>query len=65
MRQSVSLWCESAADIAAYSLANKTERALKAFEKAHAWRELFTLAKEQKVEKERVLEMVERVNGEQ
>lgn len=37
---------------------------MKAFEKAHSWRELFALAQEEKVPKEALFGMVERVTGE-
>lgn len=36
---------------------------MKAYEKAHAWRELFTMAKEQKQDEETIAAMVERVTG--
>ncbi|WWD21132.1 hypothetical protein CI109_105613 [Kwoniella shandongensis] len=44
-----------------YTLAGKPTKALKAYERAHAWRELFTLAKKEEVKRESLLEMVERV----
>jgi elongator complex protein 1 len=45
----------------AYSLANKLEKALKAYEKAHAWRDLFTLAVQQKMPRQAIVDMCERV----
>ncbi|WOO84954.1 Elongator complex protein 1 [Vanrija pseudolonga] len=44
----------------AYTFAGKPDRALKAFEKAHAWRELFTLAEKQ-LDKDGIASLVERV----
>jgi elongator complex protein 1 len=37
---------------------------MKAYEKAHAWRELFTMAKEQQLDEGAIAAMVERVTGE-
>lgn len=37
---------------------------MKAFEKAHAWRELFTMAKDQQLDAEAISEMVGRITGE-
>jgi hypothetical protein len=37
---------------------------MKSFEKAHAWRELFTMAKDQKLDESAIAAMVERVTGE-
>lgn len=37
---------------------------MKAFEKAHAWRELFTMAKDQHLDAEAISEMVGRITGE-
>jgi elongator complex protein 1 len=45
-------------------MAQHPAKAMKAYEKAHAWRELFTLANEQKLDKEAIAAMVERVTGE-
>lgn len=45
----------------AYSLGGKPERALKAYEKAHAWRELFTLASQLDQPKEAVTGWVDKV----
>lgn len=47
----------------AYTLANKTEKALKAYERAHAWRELFALAVNEKLSEKAISDMVERVAG--
>jgi elongator complex protein 1 len=44
-------------------LAGKHSKALKAYEKAHAWRELFSLALEQKVSDEVLSSLIERVSG--
>ncbi|OCF72658.1 elongator complex protein 1 [Kwoniella mangroviensis CBS 8886] len=44
-----------------YILAKKEEKALKAYEKAHAWRELFTLAKKLGVSKDDTIQICERV----
>lgn len=44
-----------------YTLARKPEKTCKAYEKAHAWRELFTLALQQKMPKQSILELCERV----
>lgn len=49
---------------AAFTLAGKYPKALKAYEKAHAWRELFALAFEQKLSEDAVSGLVERVSGE-
>jgi hypothetical protein len=51
------------ADGEAYTLANNLEKALKAYEKAHAWQELFTLALQQKLPKQAIVEMCGRVTG--
>ncbi|ORY20535.1 putative Pol II transcription elongation factor [Naematelia encephala] len=45
----------------AYSFAGKPDKAMKAYEKAHSWRELFTLALEQKIPQDKLLEMCTRV----
>lgn len=45
----------------AYILAGQEAKALKAYERAHAWRELFTLAKNQPADV--IAGMVERVTG--
>lgn len=37
---------------------------MKSYEKAHAWRELFTMAKDQQLEADAISAMVERVTGE-
>lgn len=37
---------------------------MKAYEKAHAWRELFTIAKERELDDQAIAGMVERVTGE-
>ncbi|KAL0247662.1 hypothetical protein I308_103739 [Cryptococcus tetragattii IND107] len=44
-----------------YLMANKPQKALKAYERAHAWRELFALAKKEGLSKESLDEMIERV----
>ncbi|KAK8843352.1 hypothetical protein IAR55_007009 [Kwoniella newhampshirensis] len=44
-----------------YIIANKPSKALKAYERAHAWRELFTLAKKEGLKTDSIVEMVERV----
>lgn len=44
-------------------MASHPAKAMKAYEKAHAWRELFTVAKEQKLEDQAIASMVERVTG--
>ncbi|WVQ90021.1 hypothetical protein IAS59_003797 [Cryptococcus gattii] len=44
-----------------YLMANKPQKALKAYERAHAWRELFALAKKEGLSKESMDEMIERV----
>jgi hypothetical protein len=44
-------------------MAQYPAKAMKAYEKAHAWRELFTLAKEQQLDEEAIAAMVERVTG--
>jgi len=44
-------------------MAQYPAKAMKAYEKAHAWRELFTLAKEQQLNEEAIAAMVERVTG--
>ena len=46
-------------------MADHPAKAMKAYEKAHAWRELFTLAKEQQLDEEAIAAMVERVTGTQ
>lgn len=53
----------SGANGSAYSLAAKPQKALKAFERANAWRELFALALKEKLSKDLITEMVERVAG--
>ncbi|KLT46470.1 IkappaB kinase complex, IKAP component [Cutaneotrichosporon oleaginosum] len=45
-----------------YALGGKREKALKAYEKAHAWRELFTLARELDTPPDAIASMVERVS---
>ena len=47
----------------AYTMAQYPAKAMKAYEKAHAWRELFTMAKEQELDEETIAVMVERVTG--
>lgn len=47
----------------AYSLAKQPRKALKAYEKAHAWRELFALALEQEISSQALTELCERVSG--
>jgi elongator complex protein 1 len=47
----------------AYTMAQHPAKAMKAYEKAHAWRELFTMAKEQQLDEETISAMVERVTG--
>lgn len=47
----------------AYTLSGKPQKALKAYERAHAWRELFALALKEEVSKKGIAEMVERVAG--
>ena len=49
--------------IVAYTMAQHPAKAMKAYEKAHAWRELFTMAKEQELDEETIAAMVERVTG--
>ncbi|WVW79282.1 hypothetical protein I302_101249 [Kwoniella bestiolae CBS 10118] len=44
-----------------YILAKKDDKALKAYEKAHAWRELFTLAKRLRVSEDETAQICERV----
>lgn len=44
-------------------MASHPAKAMKAYEKAHAWRELFTLAKQQRLDEQAVASMVERVTG--
>lgn len=44
-------------------MAQHPGKAMKAYEKAHAWRELFTMANEQKLDEEAISAMVERVTG--
>lgn len=48
----------------AYTLAGKTDKTLKAYERAHAWRELFALAVKEKLSEKAISDMVERVAGE-
>jgi len=48
----------------AYTLSAKPEKALKAYERAHAWRELFALALQQQLPQDTIAEMSERVAGE-
>lgn len=50
-------------DLVAYTLAAHPAKAMKAYEKAHAWRELFTVAKEQQLDSQAITGMVERVTG--
>ncbi|WVQ75470.1 hypothetical protein IAR50_005095 [Cryptococcus sp. DSM 104548] len=45
----------------AYLLADKSTKALKAYERAHAWRELFSLAKKEGISEEARKDLVERV----
>ncbi|KAK4687641.1 elongator complex protein 1, partial [Tremellales sp. Uapishka_1] len=45
----------------AYTLASDAAKAMKAYEKAHAWRDLFTLALQQRIPQHALLEMCERV----
>ncbi|WVR09089.1 hypothetical protein IAU60_006151 [Kwoniella sp. DSM 27419] len=52
---------EFAESAISYVLAKKEDKALRAYEKAHAWRELFTLTRKLQVEKDKVTEMVGRV----
>lgn len=47
----------------AYSLARLPQKALKAYEKAHAWRELFTLAQQTELPKEVIAGICARVSG--
>ncbi|OCF35522.1 elongator complex protein 1 [Kwoniella heveanensis BCC8398] len=44
-----------------YVLAKEDEKALRAYERAHAWRELFTLTRKLNLEKNKVSELVQRV----
>lgn len=50
-------------DDPAYSMASHPAKAMKAYEKAHAWRELFTIAKQQELDDKAIAAMVERVTG--
>lgn len=52
--------CTGLTSAVAYIRASKPDKALKAYEKAHAWRELFALANEQAVAKSVLLGMCER-----
>lgn len=45
-------------------MASHPAKAMKAYEKAHAWRELFTIAKERQLDDQTIAAMVERVTGE-
>lgn len=45
-------------------MAGKPARALKAYEKAHAWKELFTLAMTQKIEPDAMSDLIEKIAGE-
>jgi elongator complex protein 1 len=47
----------------AYHMAQHPAKAMKAYEKAHAWRELFRLANEQKLDEDAIAAMVERITG--
>lgn len=47
----------------AYVLGGKPERAMSAYEKAHAWRELFALASKQKVQGSELEDICDRVSG--
>lgn len=47
-----------------FSLASNKPRAMKSYEKAHAWKELFTLALTEKLEEGEIAEMCERVASE-
>ena len=49
--------------MAAYMLAEKREKAMKAYERAHAWRDLMALAIEQKSSPETISGHVERCSG--
>jgi elongator complex protein 1 len=44
-------------------MASHPAKAMKAYEKAHAWRELFTIAKERQLDDQTIADMVERVTG--
>ena len=48
----------------AYTLSAQPQKAMKAYERAHAWRELFALALKEEVPQEGIAEMLERVAGE-
>ena len=48
---------------AAFSMAGKPARALKAYEKAHSWKELFTLASTQKIEPDAMSDLIEKIAG--
>lgn len=45
-------------------MASHPAKAMKAYEKAHAWRELFTIAKVRELDDQAIAAMVERVTGE-
>jgi elongator complex protein 1 len=47
----------------AYVLGGKPERAMSAYEKAHAWRELFALASKQTVQGSELEDICDRVSG--
>lgn len=47
----------------AYLLGDKPRRAMTAYEKAHAWRELFALASKQKIESSELEDICDRVSG--
>lgn len=44
-------------------MAGKPLRALKAYEKAHAWKELFTLAMTLKLEPDAMSDLIEKISG--
>ena len=44
-------------------MAGKPARALKAYEKAHSWKELFTLASTQKIEPDAMSDLIEKIAG--
>jgi elongator complex protein 1 len=49
---------------AAFVLGERLDRAMVAYEQAHAWRQLFALAISEKIEAEELNDMCERVSGE-
>jgi hypothetical protein len=49
--------------VLAFVLGERLDRAMVAYEQAHAWRELFALAMSERMEKEELLEICERVSG--